>query len=810
MTTNGASDAILAGLRVLAGPGSVVELRVPKAGRSRVISGYFDDLDAMTQAAEKLSGRYPGIYFTANPAGPVLLARAANRVAEYAELTTADRDVASRRWLPIDLDPVRPSGISASDEEHEAARQRAREIRAFLIAQGWPEPVVIDSGNGCYVLPRIDLPNDEASRQLAERVLKALAFRFDDDLVHVDQTMFNAARIIRIPGTLNCKGDSTADRPHREARILHAPEPPEVVPLALLQALAATVPQDEPGSRNGHRTYPPGDFDLERFVSDHLDVARDGPWQGTGYRWILRTSPLCDHGGDGPYVLRCTGGGIKAGCHHDSCRWTWAELREKFEPGATDRKEQYRQHERGHDVPSRQQEPPPGYYQAEPPPLEEEAAPTCDDWRRQDLGAILRGEVAEIQPAHLATTGGHMLLYPGLCHWISGEPEGMKSWLAQIVVAETLIAGGNVLYLDFESDANTIVSRLLALGVSRETIEAGALAYIRPGSPLSDEAQAALVAEAMRTKPTTSVIDGVNAGMGLCGLDPNGSKDFTTWWTRIGRPVQLQTSGPTVAVDHVVKDPEKRSSYAYGSVSKLAVVDGAHFGVMVIAKFGRGLIGKARLLLHKDRPGFLRGMASGAVGIADLTLTSDAENGGVTWELEAYAGRTGQPTQLFRPTHLMQHISEFVESEAAPPTQYRILEGTKGKRDARIQAIKTLVAGAYLIQEPGARVGSFIYRSEKPYREADDPSNPPSVPIVPLPFPDRSPGNGQETVPIVPPPLLERGERGNGLQGPGNGQPFPEHPRCPRCRRNLFKLADDERLWCGKCMRKWAPAEAVS
>ncbi len=220
MTVAQTQERIRGGLQVLVEPGSTVELRVPiRPGRT--ISGYFDDLDAMAAAAAKLSGRHPGIYFTCNPVKPALLARASNRVEDYAKLTTGDHDIARRRWLPIDLDPVRPAGIASTDTEHALALERARQVRQHLVDElGWPEPVMVDSGNGAYVLCRLDLPNDDASRELANRCLEALAFRFDDQAVHVDGTMFNAARIIRVPGTLNAKGDSTPDRPHRRAEVL--------------------------------------------------------------------------------------------------------------------------------------------------------------------------------------------------------------------------------------------------------------------------------------------------------------------------------------------------------------------------------------------------------------------------------------------------------------------------------------------------------------------------------------------------------------------------------------------------------------
>jgi hypothetical protein len=330
----GIVSALEAGLRVLLESGSTVELRVPKAGRARVISGYFDDPAAMAQVAAKLDGRHPGIYFTCNPVNPALLGRASNRVVEHAELTTGDHDVARRRWLPIDLDPVRPAGVSATDSEHAAAIAKARQVAAWMRGQGWPDPVLADSGNGAYVLARVDLPNDEESRELLHRCLEALALLFDDEAVHVDGTMFNAARIIRLPGTRNAKGDSTGDRPHRTARLLEVPDPSEVVTTEQLRALAALLPKPEPaGQTTGRRGEQAGTFDLEAFVGKYLDVHHHGPWGQGGYRWILKACPFnSDHAELSAYVARRAAGAIVAGCQHYSCSWGWRELRERLDP----------------------------------------------------------------------------------------------------------------------------------------------------------------------------------------------------------------------------------------------------------------------------------------------------------------------------------------------------------------------------------------------------------------------------------------------------------------------------------------------
>jgi hypothetical protein len=182
--------------------GDVVELRIPKAGRLRTISGYFDDFGKLAEAIEMHSGNFEGIYYTLNPVNRALLARANNNAKEYAQATTNDRDVIRRRWLLIDIDPVRPAGVSSSNLEKEAAKAKARAVRAWLAERGWPAPLAADSGNGYHLLYRIDLENNEESTALVKSCLAALASKFDDDTNKVDTTVYNAARIVKAYGSM--------------------------------------------------------------------------------------------------------------------------------------------------------------------------------------------------------------------------------------------------------------------------------------------------------------------------------------------------------------------------------------------------------------------------------------------------------------------------------------------------------------------------------------------------------------------------------------------------------------------------------
>jgi hypothetical protein len=217
-------DEILRTCRLLMASGNVHEVRIPKAGRRGTITGYFDDAERLANVVVAIDGTVPGIYLTLNPCNPALLARAANRLQEHAQVTTSDADILRRRWLLIDFDPVRPAGISSTNVEHGRAISAACGAWDDLRGAGFPDPVVADSGNGAHLLHRLHLPNDSGATDLVKGILAGVAARCASDDIAVDQTVFNAGRITKLYGTMACKGDNVVERPHRRSRLLEIPD----------------------------------------------------------------------------------------------------------------------------------------------------------------------------------------------------------------------------------------------------------------------------------------------------------------------------------------------------------------------------------------------------------------------------------------------------------------------------------------------------------------------------------------------------------------------------------------------------------
>ncbi len=215
---------------IFVNPGEVAEVRIPKVyGKSPAwggefakgtVSGYFDNHEHFSRAviaADKAV--HGGIYFTLQVIDPRLIARAFNRL-KPSSLTTSDNNVTAYRWLPIDIDPVRPAGIGSSDSELQAALRLRDELAEVLVSEyGLPEPIRANSGNGGHLLVKLpDIPVDDRSKSFISSTLNGLSTQYSNDQIKIDTAVHNPARIWKLYGTTARKGDPVPSGSHREAR----------------------------------------------------------------------------------------------------------------------------------------------------------------------------------------------------------------------------------------------------------------------------------------------------------------------------------------------------------------------------------------------------------------------------------------------------------------------------------------------------------------------------------------------------------------------------------------------------------------
>jgi len=299
-------------------------------GKKAIVAGWFRDHDKAVALAAQVQGT--GIHVTLNPCLEALLSRANERLIAGVE-RSKDTEIQHIRNLLIDIDPIRPEGISSTDAEHEAALEMVQIIRADLENQGWPEPLVGDSGNGGHLVYPLDLPRGEETAALLKAVLAGLGRRYADQLAHLnlelDQVVFNPARLTKLYGTMACKGDHTQDRPHRLARILSLPAARLPVPIELLEGIAQEAASKEAPDTNTLHGQAVGNFDLKGYLRHYgVEVLRVKPHAGAMLYCLERCLFDPSHNGGEAAIGQAADGKMFYQCFHKSCKTrTWAEAR---------------------------------------------------------------------------------------------------------------------------------------------------------------------------------------------------------------------------------------------------------------------------------------------------------------------------------------------------------------------------------------------------------------------------------------------------------------------------------------------------
>ncbi len=221
------------------------------------------DLDAIRRAVDALATSAAGVYWSLNPFVPGRYPAGHEKAGQLHAVLVPD--VTRRRWLLIDVDSKKPEDdekINATQQERYAAGAVATAIWRYLAAVGWPEPILVDSGNGWHLYYRLDLPSDADSRTLLRDFLQALAARFNTATADVDASVYNANRIAKLPGTWARRGTHSDERPHRLCRIVSVPEVEgEVVEADRIRQTLASLAEEqptaapEPEPRNGHNSF---------------------------------------------------------------------------------------------------------------------------------------------------------------------------------------------------------------------------------------------------------------------------------------------------------------------------------------------------------------------------------------------------------------------------------------------------------------------------------------------------------------------------------------------------------------------------
>ena len=314
------------------------------------ISGYFTNAENAINALESYNFRDTAnwqIYFSLNKINTACYSREqCNKFisSNYGNklITTSDNDILNYEWLLLDFDTERPSGTSSSNAELEKSHQKAVTVYQTLKEYGFSEPVTALSGNGYHLLYKVNFENTPENVQLVKNFLGTLNRLYSDNMVKIDTSVFNPARICKLYGTIAAKGTPTAERPHRQAKILTVPAELSETSRDLLQSFVNEheQPKEKTNNRRLQQRYSGTSFNLADWLSVHNVPIRSTDTKNGDTYYILENCPFNpEHTGKDSAVIQKSDGTLCFNCFHDSCsEKTWKDFRLFYEPTAYDKK----------------------------------------------------------------------------------------------------------------------------------------------------------------------------------------------------------------------------------------------------------------------------------------------------------------------------------------------------------------------------------------------------------------------------------------------------------------------------------------
>ena len=118
------------------------EYKIPINGKDEYVqgtsAGYYDRdcIDKLIEDIKPYDGKADAIYTTIHDCKKAISARINNRIRlirANENVLTKDTDVTAFSVFPVDVDSVRPSGVSATTEERELAAAFAKKVYDFFV-----------------------------------------------------------------------------------------------------------------------------------------------------------------------------------------------------------------------------------------------------------------------------------------------------------------------------------------------------------------------------------------------------------------------------------------------------------------------------------------------------------------------------------------------------------------------------------------------------------------------------------------------------------------------------------------------------
>jgi len=344
--------------------------------------------------------------------------------------------------------------------------------------------------------------------------------------------------------------------------------------------------------------------------------------------------------------------------------------------------------------------------------------PTAASTGLTDLTWLLSGARPESPPPRWTQrTGGGALFYAGRVNGIFGDPDAAKTWIAMTAGLEAIAAGGRFVFVDVDHNGQDhTAARLMLLGGRIEHLaDPARFRYYEPED--GDQLRAAInEITTLVDHNDVVVLDSLGEILPMLGVKSVDNDEVTAALRAVAKP-PTRSGACVITIDHLPKSVEARATgYAIGGTAKKRVLDGAYLRADAKSKPQPGGIGRIMLRIEKDRTGELKRLCGG--GYAGTFTLDSTQPHVTTWHIGTDTVVTEDGTTRFRPTHLMEAVSRFVEDNDQC-TFRAIKDATTGQDKHLRTAIQRLVEEGFMTVMQG-RQRAQLHHAVAQYREAED------------------------------------------------------------------------------------------
>ncbi len=443
-------------------PDGVIEVR---SMDGYTFSGYFRDREKLISELARHDDKT--WYFVMNEINEGCYSREQNEriLSKKGLKTTGDNEITAIKWILIDADPERPTGVSSTDAEKAKAKETIKRVYKYLRQEGFSDPVVCDSGNGYHLLYSVDMMVEDA--EYTKKFLQAIDMLFSDADVKIDTAVFNPSRITKVYGTIARKGANTMERPHRASGFVYIPEEIRTNSIHLLKKVIKIIPEPQKPVYRNDRVET---FDIDKFIADNgIQVSRETVSGGIR-KIVLEECPFDpSHKAPDSAIFVMQNGAIAFKCFHNSCSdKRWRDVRQLFDPTCYERKQEQN---RTYQLPPRPEK--------KPEDVQDE---TPHFLRMQDIEIVDRSKIVSIKTGIDALDKKLIGMNKGeLSIWSGGNGSGKSTFLSQIAL-ETISRGFNVAMFSGELTSNRAKSwlQLQAAGRAHTRLSDNGVSYYVP------------------------------------------------------------------------------------------------------------------------------------------------------------------------------------------------------------------------------------------------------------------------------------------------------------------------------------------